>query len=97
MVVSDGWAEWPALPDLFRTSFPGVKTSRDKLLVDIDLDKLKARFSDYFDSVTSTETVPNEPGFVRYAYRPLDTRWLFWEAERGLLDRPRTDYKTSCL
>ena len=29
IAVSDGWSDWPALPDLFPTSFPGVKTSRD--------------------------------------------------------------------
>ena len=27
--VSEGWFDWPALPDLFPVSFPGVKTSRD--------------------------------------------------------------------
>ena len=29
--VSDGWFDWPALPDLFPTSFPGVMTSRDRV------------------------------------------------------------------
>ncbi len=28
---------------------------------------------------------PNENGFVRYAYRPFDTRWLYWEAQTKLL------------
>ena len=93
MVVSSGWSDWPALPDLFPTSFPGVKTSRDKLLVDIDLDKLKERVRGYFESGTSAKRVPDEKGFVRYAYRPFDTRRLYWEAEGGLLDRPRPDYK----
>ncbi len=87
------WPEWPALPDLFPTSFAGVKTSRDRLLVDIDLDKLKARVKDYFDSPTYTLPGPDEKGFIRYAYRPFDTRWLYWEASGGLLDRPRPDYK----
>ena len=36
---------------------------------------------------------PNKAGFVRYSYRPFDTRWLYWEAEAGLLDTPCTDYK----
>ena len=36
---------------------------------------------------------PNEDGFVRFAYRPFDDRWLYWEADGGLLDRPRTDYR----
>ena len=36
---------------------------------------------------------PNENGFVRFAYRPFDNRWLYWEADGGLLDRPRADYR----
>ncbi|MYJ95892.1 MAG: N-6 DNA methylase [Proteobacteria bacterium] len=47
--VNDEWFDWPALPDLFPMSFPGVKTSRDSFLVDIDLDRLKSRIADYFD------------------------------------------------
>ncbi len=35
---------------------------------------------------------PNETGFVRHAYRAFDTRWLYWEADSGLLDRPRAEY-----
>ena len=37
--------------------------------------------------------VPDESDFIRYAYRPFDTRWLHWEAESSLLECPRTDYK----
>ena len=36
---------------------------------------------------------PSETGFIRYAYKPFDTRWLYWEADSGLVDRPRPDYK----
>ena len=35
---------------------------------------------------------PNEAGFVRHAYRPFDIRWLYWEGDGVLLDRPRPDY-----
>ena len=35
---------------------------------------------------------PTEHGFVRYTHRPFDTRWLYWEADSGLLDRPRAEY-----
>ena len=35
-------------------SFPGVQTSRDGFLVDTDLDRLKARVGDYFDSASAT-------------------------------------------
>ena len=121
LAVSDGWPDWPALPDLFPTSFPGVKTSRDGFLVDVDLDRLKQRVADYFDADLGHEEIarrypgvmrstarfdargvrdallkrggPTEDGFVRYAYRPFDTRWLYWEGEGALLDRPRAEYK----
>ena len=93
MAVSKGWSEWPALPDLFPTSFPGVKTSRDSLVVDVDFDRLKARITDYFDSAGMSQLSPDEASFIRYAYRPYDTRWLYWGADGGLLDRPRPDYK----
>ena len=120
--VSDKWFDWPALPDLFPVSFPGVKTSRDGFLVDVDLDRLRARVRDYFDPDVSHEEIarrypaamkttagfnarkvrdallarggPREGGFVRFAYRPFDTRWLYWEADGSLLDRPRPDYRS---
>ena len=49
LAVGDGWHNWPSLSDLFSVSFPGVKTSRDSFLVDVDLDRLKARVADYFN------------------------------------------------
>ena len=119
--VSEDWFDWPALPELFSVSFPGVKTSRDGFLVDVDLDRLRARIGDYFDASLSHEEIarrypgvmktttgfnarsvrdalfvrggPNEAGLVRFAYRPFDNRWLYWEPDSGLLDRPRPDYK----
>ena len=119
--VSDGWFDWPTLPDLFPVSFPGVKTSRDGFLVDVDLDRLRARVADYFDASVSHEDIarrypgkmkttagfdtravrdvlvkrggPRESGFIRYAYRPFDNRWLYWETAGRLLDRPRPDYR----
>ena len=36
---------------------------------------------------------PDEAGFVRYAYRPFDNRWLYWEADTKLLDEKRADYR----
>ena len=121
MAVSDGWQEWPALPDLFPTSFPGVKTSRDGFLVDVDLARLKQRIADYFNADLTHEEItrrypgvmkstarfnaravrdallkrgsPAQDGFVRYAYRPFDTRWLYWDADTKLLDEKRTEYK----
>ena len=119
--VSPEWSAWPALPELLPVSFPGVKTSRDGFLVDIDLDRLKARLCDYFNWALGHEEIdrrypvamkttgrfdaravrdallargsPNEAGFIRYAYRPFDNRWLYWEGDTKLLDEKRTDYK----
>ena len=121
MAVSEHWFDWPALPDLFPVAFPGVKTSRDGFLVDVDLGRLRARVADYFDASVSHEDIarrypgimkttagfdgrtvrdallarggPKEGGFIRLAYRPFDIRWLYWEADGRLLDRPRPDYR----
>ena len=111
--VSDHWFDYPSLPELFPTYFPGVQTGRDSFLIDCDLDQLQTRVSNYFDSNLSHEDIarryprvmqntarfdaravrdyllkrgsPNEAGFVRFAYRPFDNRWLYWEAETKLL------------
>ena len=120
MAVGKEWFDWPALPDLFPVSFPGVQTCRDGFLVDTDLERLRARIADYFDgrlghdeiaqrypgAMKSTASFdaravrdvllqrggPEDNGFVRFAYRPFDTRWLYWEEDSGLLDRPRPEY-----
>ena len=55
--TSAGWFDWPALPDLFPVSFPGVQTKRDSFLVDVDLDRLRARIADYFDPALSHEDI----------------------------------------
>lgn len=34
-----------------------------------------------------------ESGIVRFAYRPFDNRWLYWERDTKLLDEKRSDYK----
>ena len=118
--VNPEWFDWPALTDLFPTSFPGVKTSRDAFLVDVDIDRLRARMAEYFDpDLSNTEIArrsssvmrstqrfdapavrdallrrdgPTVTGFVRYAYRPFDTRWLYWESDTKLLDEKRAEY-----
>ena len=120
MAVSRDWFNWPALPELFPVSFPGVKTSRDGFLVDTDLDRLRARIGDYFDAALSHEEIsrrypgvmkttarfnaravrdkllarggPDDGGFIHFAYRPFDNRWLYWEKDTKLLDEKRADY-----
>ena len=123
VAVNRGWSDWPSLPDLFPKSFPGVKTSRDSFLVDIDKEPLKLRIEDYFnpklrheeigrlypsvmegsaryqprtvrDTLLKREGPEEKSGVVRHAYRPFDTRWVYWEAETKLLDEKRPDYKS---
>ena len=55
--INADWFDWPALPDLFPVSFPGVQTKRDSFLVDIDLGRLKARVADYFNPDLSHEEI----------------------------------------
>ena len=57
MAVSEHWFDWPALPDLFPVSFPGVQTGRDKFLVDTDLNRLRTRIADYFDADLSHDEI----------------------------------------
>jgi hypothetical protein len=117
--VASAYVTWHLLPELFPISFPGVKTSRDDVVVDIDRDRLMKRMKDYFDPeitheqmrqispsvMTSTNRFNAEAvrdqlrkrGFllkniVRYCYRPLDVRWLYWEPETKLLDEKRSEY-----
>ena len=122
MAVTSDWDEWPSLPDLFAVAFSGVKTARDGFLVDIDLERLRTRITDYFDPMLSHEEIarrypismqaaprfnprsvrdgllarggPKEAGFIKYAYRPFDNRWLYWEADTKLLDQKRAYYRT---
>ena len=99
-------------------------TNRDSFLVDVDLDRLKARISEYFDpDLSHSEILRRYPaamgslsgaaasdaqavrdvllsrgredraGFRSFVYRPFDIRWLYWEPDGGLLDRPRPDYE----
>ena len=92
MAVSDGWQDWPALPDLFPTSFPGVKTSRDGFLVDVDLDRLKQRVADYFDDDLSHEDVTRRyPGVMKSTARfnptPSETPFSNAATRRGWFRR----------
>ena len=117
--VATAYLTWPKLTEVFPTYFPGVKTSRDDVVVDIDRDRLVDRMTKYFDPKISHEEMrliapgamagsqrfqPEavrdtlrrrgiyEAGFIRFAYRPFDMRWLYWEPETDLLDRNRADY-----
>ena len=83
MAVSDDWHDWPSLTELFPTSFPGVKTSRDSFLVDVDLDRLQARVADYFDTELPDEEITRHYPVVMKATAQFDAR----STRNALIDR----------
>ena len=87
VAVSAEWHEWPALPELFPTSFPGVKTSRDAFLVDVDLDRLKARIADYFNPDLSHEEIARHYPAAMRSTSNFDARVV----RASLLDRGKPD------
>jgi esterase/lipase superfamily enzyme len=75
--TSASYLAWPTLPELLPTSYPGIKTSRDAALVDIDRGALEARMRRYFDPAVSDGTIAEEmPELMRAAARfdPFATR-----------------------
>ncbi|MCB1920636.1 MAG: N-6 DNA methylase, partial [Candidatus Competibacteraceae bacterium] len=57
MQVEAHYLTWLRLPELLPASFPGVKTSRDDALVDIDRAALEQRMRKYFDPNVSDEEI----------------------------------------
>lgn len=55
--VTAAYSGWPSLPELFPVSFPGVKTSRDDVVVDIDRGRLEERMQTYFNPQISDEEI----------------------------------------
>jgi hypothetical protein len=49
------YVTWPRLPEFIPVFFPGVKTSRDPLVIDIDRDRIESRMKSYFDQEISDE------------------------------------------
>ncbi|MDQ2787500.1 MAG: DNA methyltransferase, partial [Chloroflexota bacterium] len=56
-LIGETYLSWPLLPDLFPISFPGVKTSRDDVVVDIDKERLVQRMEQYFDPQISNDAM----------------------------------------
>lgn len=84
--ISADYLSWPKLPDLFPTSFPGVQTSRDDDLVDIDRPQLEARIKHYFDpAIPNAEIAREMPSLMKKTGRfdPVQVRTTL--LNRGLL------------
>lgn len=68
--VGKSYSSWPLLTELFPTFFPGVKTSRDKLLIDFDKGALAKRMQTFFNPTISFDDwqAPN-PGLAEKSNR----------------------------
>jgi hypothetical protein len=80
------YARWPSLPDIFATSFPGVKTSRDDVVLDVDRDRLIERMRKYFDPAVSDDEMQRiAPGAMQSTarFKAQDTRRVL--QQRGFL------------
>ncbi|HEY5232099.1 MAG TPA: type ISP restriction/modification enzyme, partial [Verrucomicrobiae bacterium] len=65
MKTEASYYKWPLLTELFPVSFPGVKTSRDEFLVDVEKDALVKRLEKYFDPEISHEEMKRiAPGIM---------------------------------
>jgi hypothetical protein len=88
--VGTDYLSWPLLPELFPTSFPGVKTSRDDVVVDIDKDRLIRRMEQYFDPEISHEEMRQiAPGAMASTAR--------FQAEKTRDYLRKRLFKTECI
>jgi len=96
--VEARYLSWPLLPELLPVSFPGVKTSRDDLVVDIDRAELATRMKKRLYPKVSRDEERTSlwegdrrgDHVVPYCYRPFDVRWIYWD--ENWLDRPRPEF-----
>jgi len=75
--VGAGYFDWPSLPDLLPVNFPGVKTSRDEFLVDVDAEVLEKRIDRYFDpKISDADLAKSYPSLMTKTkrYDPFATR-----------------------
>lgn len=87
-LVAEGYLSWLKLPDLFLVSFPGVKTSKDNIVVNVEKQRLEEQVKIYFAGNDFLDF--NSAKIVSYYYRPFDVRWLYWD--ELILDRARPEY-----
>ena len=73
-VVSYEWFDWPSLPELFPAWYQGSETGRDAFLIDIDLDRLKARIADYFDATLNQDEIARRYPLVMKDTARFDAR-----------------------
>lgn len=83
--MAPGYTSWPSLPELFPVSSPGVNTSRDGFLVDIDRSRLEGRIKDYFDPGISDDQLGGKyPGIMDGAARYDSRATRAYLLQRGM-------------
>ena len=70
VATSERWFDWPTLPDLFPVFFTGMTVARRAFLLDTDLDRLRARVSEYLDpTLDHDEIARRHPAIMRRGRR----------------------------
>ncbi len=91
LLYTQQYLSWPLTSELYASNFNGIQTSRDNLLVDIDSSALHQRMKSFI-AISELE-MKYLPWHVRpYVYRPLDSRFLYWDLTAGFLVRAREEY-----
>jgi predicted helicase len=86
--IAVGYLGWPLLTELFPDSYPGVKTSRDDFLVNIDRFSLEERINKYFDSSVSNEEIGRvSPRMMEEGARYNPKQIRAYLLERGFLPK----------
>lgn len=80
------YSTWPELPDLLPRIFPGVKTSRDEVVVDFDQERLVVRMRAYFDpNITDEELRILSPKAINDGSRFEGVKVRRYLQQRGFL------------
>ena len=74
IAVNDSWHDWPSLPELFPVFFQGAETGRDSFLIDTDLERLRARITEYFDENVAHDAIARSHPRVMQNTRRFDAR-----------------------
>jgi len=81
--AAPNYLNWPLLPELFPVSFPGVKTSRDDFVIDIDRGRLETRIRQYLDPDTEDSEIRATMASVMISTPGFDAR----RTRRSLVQR----------
>jgi hypothetical protein len=82
----------PALEKRIADYFSPSMTDVDLAVRYPQVMKPSGRFNPFATRATLRARGPGAGRIIRYAYRPFDIRWLYWEPDTKLLDEKRTDY-----